>query len=117
MQMTDASGRVVYQPIWPNSTGGAATVRPPLGVLGLPVQVSQLAAASATKGDIQLIDPQQYAFGMRQELEIGVSEHVNFLSNQITYRFLFRGDGQSRINTYLTLQNGDQVSNFVYLAT
>ncbi len=111
--MNDASGRVVYQPTFPQQSGGPITVRAPYMILGLPVQVSQLAATAASTGDVQINDYTQYAFGMRQELELGVSEHVNFLSNQLTYRFLFRGDGQSRLNTYITLANGDTVSPFV----
>lgn len=112
--MNDASGRVVYLPIMPNTSGGPATTALPLMLDGKPVIVSQLPASNGTAGDLWLIDPEQYAFGLRQEIEIGVSEHVNFLSNQLTWRFIFRGDGQPRLNAAVTLQNGDQVSPFVY---
>ena len=112
--MNDAGGRVVYLPIMPNMSGGPATVALPLMLDGKQVVVSQLPASKGTSGDLWLIDPEQYAFGLRQEIEIAVSEHVNFLSNQLTWRFIFRGDGQPRLNTYVTLQNGDTVSPMVY---
>ncbi len=111
--MNDASGRVVYQPVFPSQSGGPVTVECPYRVLGLPAIVSQLPASSGTAGDVFLIDPQQMGVALRADLELAVSEHVYFLNNQITYRFLLRGDAQPRLNTYLTLANSDTVSPFV----
>jgi HK97 family phage major capsid protein len=111
--MNDASGRVVYQPVFPAQTGGPVTVECPYRILGMPVIVSQLPASSGTLGDVYLIDGQQMGVAMRADLELAVSEHVYFLNNQLTYRFLLRGDAQPRLNTYLTLANTDTVSPFV----
>lgn len=111
--MADASGRVVFLPNFPGTEGGPATVRPRMAVFGKLLFWSQLPPATATVGSVNLVIPSLYAFGMREEIEIGVSEHVAFTSNLLTWRFLFRGDGQSLLNTYLTLQNGDIVAPFV----
>lgn len=116
-QMNDKSGKVVYLPNFPSNQGGPASYPGNMAVLGLPVEVNQYASSQGTLGDIILVDPMAYAWGERQDLEIGVSEHVAFLSNELTWRFLFRGDGNSKINTYLTLANGDTVSPFVYRNT
>lgn len=114
IQMNDASGRVVWIPNYPNPDEGPAQRPLSYRLTGKPFYVSQLPASSGTSKDLALIDPMAYILGLRQEIEVGVSEHVNFLSYQNTYRFIFRGDGGCPLNTYLTLQNGDTVSPFVY---
>ena len=111
--MTDASGRVVWLPVMAGPDQGSASVKPKMLVLGEEMVSSQLPASAGSSTDVALIDPDAYALGMRQDIEIGVSEHVNFLSNQLTWRFITRADGQPRINAPLTLQNGDQVSPFL----
>ena len=115
ISMTGPNGSVTWIPNIVSADGGGATRRLPIMTFGHDMFVSQLPKSSLTSGDIWLIDPDNYAFGLRQDIEIGVSEHVNFLSNLLTWRFIFRGDGQPRLNTFLTLQNGDQVSPFLML--
>jgi HK97 family phage major capsid protein len=115
-QMDDGSGRVVYLPNFPGNMGGPASYAGNGRLLNIEVEVNQYAASHGSAGDLILVDPAAYAWGERQDIEIGVSEHVAFLSNLLTWRFLFRGDGRSKINTYLTLQNGDTVSPFVFRA-
>lgn len=48
-----------------------------------------------TVGDIMLVDPYMYGIATRQGVEVGVSEHFNFDTDQISYRFKMRNAGQS----------------------
>jgi len=111
--MTDASGRIVFLPNMPTPPSGSAALRPTMSIFGKPLYFSQLPAAQATAGSVNLLIPSLYGLALREEIEIAVSEHYAFTSNLLTWRFLFRGDGQSLLNTYLTLQNGDIVAPFV----
>lgn len=115
IQLTDGTGRVIFLPNFPGTTGGSATVQTPMMLFGMPVVRSQYPSSSGTARDICLIDPMPYLLGLRQELEVASSEHVNFSSNQMTYRFLLRADGKPALNTYLTLANGDTVAPVIYL--
>jgi HK97 family phage major capsid protein len=115
IQLNDTTGRLIYLPNFPGPNGGSTTVRVPMMLFGMPVIVSQFPSSSGTSKDICLIDPYPYLLGLRQELEVASSEHVNFASNQMTYRFLMRADGASALNTYLTLSNGDTVAPTIYL--
>ena len=48
--------------------------------------------------------------GDREQIQIEVSPHVNFLQNQIVYRMVLRIDGQPWLNQAITLANGSTVS-------
>jgi HK97 family phage major capsid protein len=48
-----------------------------------------------TPGDIMLVDASSYGVAMRQGVEIGVSEHFSFDTDQIAYRYKVRNDGKS----------------------
>jgi HK97 family phage major capsid protein len=115
--MTDASGRVVFLPNFPGQDVGPAGIKPRMAVFGKSLFWSQLPASNGSKFDINLIIPSAYAFGHRENIEIGVSDQFAFTSNLLTWRFLFRGDGASLLNTSLTLQNGDVVAPFAYRTT
>ena len=61
-----------------------------------------------------LIDPSLYIIGDRMQIEIAASEHVNFLTNQITWRVVERVDGQPWMDKPITLQDSTtKVSPFV----
>lgn len=111
--LNDASSRVVFLPNFPNATQGPAGIRPKMAVFGKDLFWSQLPTSSGTAGDVNLLIPSLYGIALRDEIEIGVSEHYAWTTNLLTWRFMFRGDGQSLLNTYLTLQNGDIVAPFV----
>jgi len=115
--MADASGKVVFLPNGAPGPEGAVQRRPVLAVFGKPLFFTQLAASAASSGSVNLVIPQAYALGMREEIEIGVSEHYAFTTNLLTYRFLARCDGQSLVNSTLTLQNEDVVAPFVSITT
>jgi hypothetical protein len=49
-------------------------------------------------------------------LEVAASEHVNFLANQMTWRFVQRVDGRPWLENAITLQDSTtKVSPFVIL--
>jgi len=52
------------------------------------VNITEKVPALGTTGDVSLIDPSLYVIGDRMQLEIAASEHVDFLKNQMTWRFL-----------------------------
>lgn len=120
LQMADSNGRYVIQPYYPTYipgvSGGPATVRPVMSMLGLPIKVTEKVPTLGTTGDVMLIDPMMYMTGMLQSLEIAASEHYKFLNNQVTYRFICRGDGESEMNSFFTLaDNTTKISPFVVL--
>jgi HK97 family phage major capsid protein len=111
LQLSDGSNRVVFISI------DQGVVKAPVwSILGRPAYVTEKLPALGTSGDIQLIDPSLYVIGDRQQLEIAASEHVNFLKNQMTWRFIQRVDGQPWLEKPITLQDGTtQVAPFVAL--
>lgn len=91
--------------------------RPRLMLLGLPVEVTEKLPALGTARDVLLCDFQHYLIGDRQQVEIAFSEHVAFLNNQGTWRFVCRVDGQPWLRATVTLSDGSStVSPFVYLS-
>jgi HK97 family phage major capsid protein len=116
LQMVDGSGRLIVQPYWPGAQGGPATVRPCMMMLGLPIATTEKTSTLGTAGDLMLIDPKQYFTATRKDIEIAASEHYKFLNNQVTYRFIFRGDGEPWMDAPFTLQDQTtKISPFVKL--
>lgn len=117
LQMVDTAGNLIIQPYFPGGAGGGpAAVRPVMMMLGIPIITTEKTPALGTKGDLMLIDPMGYCTATRQDVEIGASEHYKFANNQMTYRFLFRGDGRSWLNAPITLADqSTQISPFVAL--
>lgn len=116
LQMKDSTnGRFIVQPYYVTA-GGPATQRPQMTLLGLPIKTTEKLSTLGTAGDLMLIDPKQYFTGTRRDIEIAASEHYKFLNNQVTFRFLFRGDGQPWMDLPLTLQDTTtQLSPFIKL--
>lgn len=111
LQLADGSNRAIFISI------DQGAVKPPIWkLLGLPVQITEMMPALGTTGDVMLVDCGNYVIGDRMALEIAASEHVNFLKNQMTWRFVQRIDGQPWMDKPVTLQDGTtQVSPFVFL--
>jgi HK97 family phage major capsid protein len=111
LQLSDGANRAIFISI------DQGAVKPPIWkLLGLPVQITEMVPALGTKGDVMLIDCGNYVIGDRMALEVAASEHVNFLKNQMTWRFVQRVDGQPWMDKPVTLQDGTtQVSAFVAL--
>lgn len=97
-------------------TGDGAANAPAMTLMGRPVYFTEKMPALNTLGDFGLLDFQQYLVGDRQNLEIAVSEHFKFQTNQIAYRFVHRVGGMPWMNSYITLADASTtVSPFVFL--
>ena len=111
LQLKDGSNRAMFLSI------DQGVVKPPVWkLLNLPVHITEKVPTLGTTGDVCLVDPSLYVIGDRMSLEIAASEHVNFLANQMTWRFVQRVDGQPWMDKPVTLQDGtSKVSPFVIL--
>jgi HK97 family phage major capsid protein len=111
LQLQDGASRAIFI-----SIDQGAVKAPIWKLLGLPITITEKLPALGTKGDLILVDPSLYVIGDRMQLEIAASEHVNFLKNQMTWRFVQRVDGRPWMDNPVTLQDGtSQVSPFVIL--
>lgn len=90
--------------------------KPMWNILGLPVVFTEKVPALGTAGDVMLLDLSYYIVANRRGLEIASSEHYKFNTDQITWRFTDRVDGQPWLQNKITLADGStQISPFVYL--
>jgi len=93
----------------------------PAGVMqikGRPVVETEYNAALGTLGDIVLADMSQYKFARKGGIQSASSIHVEFLTDQMVYRFIYRCDGQPIWDSSLTPYKGSTaLSPFVVLAT
>jgi HK97 family phage major capsid protein len=111
LQLKDGANRAIFI-----SIDQGATKSPNWALLGRPAFPTEKLPALGTTGDLMLIDPTFYVIGDRMQIEIAASEHVNFLTNQMTWRVVERVDGQPWLDKPITLQDGStQVSPFVAL--
>jgi HK97 family phage major capsid protein len=111
IQLKDGANRAIFLSI------DQGVTKPPVWkLLNLPVHITEKVPALGVKGDVLLVDPSLYVIGDRMMLEIAASEHVNFLKNQMTWRFVQRVDGRPWLDNVITLQDGSTtVSPFVVL--
>jgi HK97 family phage major capsid protein len=111
IQLKDGANRALFLSI------DQGVTKPPVWkLLNLPVIITEKVPALGTKGDVMLLDPSLYVIGDRMQLEVAASEHVNFLNNQMTWRFVQRVDGRPWLENAITLQDGTtKVSPFVIL--
>ena len=85
-------------------------------LLGRPVIPIEYAATLGTAGDIILMDPKQYVMIDKNGLQQASSMHVRFLTDEMTFRFTFRVDGQPIPRTPITPFKGTNTySPFVIL--
>ncbi len=63
-------------------------------LLGFPIRFTEKVPALGTTGCLTLIDPTQYGVADRQGLEVGISEHFLFDTDQVAFRFKIRNDAQ-----------------------
>jgi len=93
---------------------------PTMMLLGYPVVMTDLLPTLGSAGDIALVNPDFYAFALRQALTVELSREFAFIEDLTTYRFVVRGGGIP-INTgkyaykYTGTQGVDEHSPFVYL--
>jgi HK97 family phage major capsid protein len=111
LQLKDGANRAIFI-----SVDQGIVKTPNWAILGRPAIPTEKMPALGTRGDLALFDPSLYVIGDRLGLEIAASEHVNFLANQMTWRFVKRLDGRPWLDNPITLQDGTtQVSPFVVL--
>ena len=114
--LQDGSGRSIWLPNVPGSSGGGVAFAANERLLGLPIVFTEKTPVVGTAGDVLLVDPLGYMIGDRMGLEIAASPHVNFLNNEMTYRFISRVAGQPMLDKPFTMIDGtNQLSHFVAL--
>jgi len=90
-----------------------------LRVKGAPVITNEYSSPLGNVGDIALLDWSQYKLATIGGVNSASSMHVQFLTDQMCYRFTLRVDGQSKWKSALTPYQataGRTVSPFVVLA-
>jgi HK97 family phage major capsid protein len=118
LELQDPAGRYIFIPNWPASNEGPAQQAPGARLLGLPVEFSEKCAPLGTQGDVSLVDPRCYLMGRRSGLEIGLSEHFKFDTDEIAIRAKLRNDGKPWLLDKITLADGtgaNKVSGFISL--
>lgn len=99
----------------PGSNGSIANALP-TSIYGIPVIVSEKLPALGTSGDIMLADMRYYLVGDRQQLTVDESIHVKFQTDEKSWRFVTRVDGQPWLDSAITPRQGvDTLSPFVKL--
>jgi len=95
---------------------GALANAPQGLLLGLPIVENEFSATCGTVGDIMLADMSQYAF-IDRDVQAATSIHIQFLTDEIAFRFVYRCDGQPKISSPLTPYKGaGTLSPFITLA-
>lgn len=85
---------------------------------GKPIVESDHCSALGTVGDINLADLSQYMLAYKGGVDAATSMHVQFLTAENCFRFIFRANGMPKKSTALTIKNSTkQRSPFVTLAT
>lgn len=85
---------------------------------GRPVVDSEFNASLNTTGDIVLADMSQYLFWDKNGVESATSIHLQFLTDETTFRFTYRCDGKSSLASALTPYKGSTTTSpFVALTS
>jgi HK97 family phage major capsid protein len=84
---------------------------------GRPVIFNEFSPTLGAVGDLLLVDPNDYLYWEGAGIEGASSIHVQFLTNQTVFRFIYRVDGMPATTTATTrYQSTDTVSPYVALA-
>ena len=87
-------------------------------IKGRPVVETEFNATLGTVGDILLADMSDYLMWQKGGVQSASSIHVQFLTDQTVFRFIYRVDGQPATHSALTPYKGSNtVSPYVALAT
>ncbi len=107
------AGPSIYNPV-----GGAGNPNPYALLFGLPVIPIEQCQTLGTTGDIILADMTQWVWIDKGAMQQAVSMHVQFLTDQMTFRWIYRVDGSPIWHTALSSFNGPNTqSPMVCLAT
>jgi HK97 family phage major capsid protein len=87
-------------------------------IKGRPVYVTEFNAALGTAGDVLLADMREYLFWEKQGIQSAQSIHVQFVTDETVFRFVYRCDGQPALAAPLTPYKGTATQGpFVVMAT
>lgn len=117
MAWPTASGTV---PVFVNGAAYPSIASAPYGTLfGRPIEVTEHNETLGTVGDIIFADFSQYVLGTKSGIKSAMSIHVEFLTEQLVWRFSYRVDGQPLQKAPLTPAKGTAatLSSFISLAT
>lgn len=116
-QLTLGSGTAVTLLYAPPGQGTPAQNAPFGTLMGRPVLPVEYCATLGTAGDIILCDLSQYLMIDKGGVEQASSMHVRFINDEMTFRFIFRVDGQPAWNQPVTPFKGSNTqSPFISLA-
>lgn len=118
MQLQDPAGHFIYFPILTAPPEGQIGTPPSGRLLGLPLYETEKAFPLGTQGDLSLCAMDRYLYGERSGLEVGLSEHFLFDTDQVAIRLKVRNDGKPQLKAPIYLADGsqsNQVSAFVVL--
>ena len=111
-QAVGTGGAPVYLP------AGGASAAPFATLLGRPIIPIEFCATLGTVGDVILGDFSQYLLATKGGLQQAESMHVQFLTDEMTFRFIYRADGQPVRSAPMTPFKGtNTLSSFVALNT
>jgi HK97 family phage major capsid protein len=114
LALADPSGKFIMLPY---VVGEMASLNagPRYQMLGIPVLVTEKAPALGSLGDLALVARSRYLLGRRAGLEIGLSEHFKFDTDQVAIRAKLRNDGQPQQVKPITLADGTSTVSMVVL--
>lgn len=108
------SGTAISTPIYLPPGGISGNMYGTL--FGRPVIPVEYMAPLGSQGDIACVDLNQYILARKGMMQAAQSMHVNFLTDEMCFRFTMRADGQSQWNSALTPKSGGPtLSPFVVL--
>jgi HK97 family phage major capsid protein len=99
--------------LYPYASIGADGVK---RLYGRPIKTTEFNESLGTAGDIVFADMTQYLMWEKGGIEESTSIHVYYLSDETAFRFVYRVDGKSAVNTALSpLKGSTTTSPFVRL--
>jgi HK97 family phage major capsid protein len=88
-----------------------------ISIYGRPVVVTEFNATLGDLGDIVLFDPSEYLFWEKGGVQSASSIHVQFLTDETVFRFVYRCDGMPSWSSALTPYKGSTTTSpYVTLA-
>lgn len=118
LDLKDSTGRNIYLPVIPGNDTGPIGQKVVGKLLGLPIIETEKMSPLGTSGDLALLAMDRYLHGERSGLEVGLSEHFLFDTDQIAIRLKVRNDAKPQLIAPIYLADGtqsNQVSAFVVL--
>jgi HK97 family phage major capsid protein len=107
----DNSGQLLYMP------AGGLNDAPYGRIFGRPVIPVEQASQAGTVGDISLVDLKNYLIVDRSSPKMDSSIHVEFLTDQLAFRFIQRVNGKSKFKSPVTPYKGSKtLGTFISLA-